>query len=214
MDLSLEIIVNEQGDTHHLILRDQTTVGRTAQSRIQISEPYISTNHAVITQTDGDYYIEDRGSKNGTFLNGESVEGPQQIKEGDILRFGLAACKVVETQVSTSSLAGVSSGQGSVLNPVGPAAAVGGMAIAGAAVATAVGANLASGGSGNYEPVVSSTDPVSWNWDEGYKPGLITSFPFVKKAKERNKQEKATPTREPFYKRKNAKRYDPFASRA
>lgn len=218
MDLSLEIIVNQQGDTHHLILRDHTTIGRTSENRIEISEPYISTKHATITYyDDGNYYIDDCGSKNGTFVNDVKVEGIQAIHVGDVLRFGLAACRVVETDPSASISAptapGGAANQGYTIK--GGAAAASGLAIAGAAVvASVVGAQSMDSGSGNYEPKLASQAPVSWNWDEGYKPGMLTSYPFVKKAKSRIRQQEVAPSQEPFYKRKKTRFYDPFASKA
>ncbi len=48
-----------------------------------------SRNHAIITRTDGEYFIEDLNSKNGTFLNGELLEFKRSVKLNpcDKLRF-------------------------------------------------------------------------------------------------------------------------------
>ncbi len=39
-----------------------------------------SRNHAIITRTNGDYFLEDLNSKNGTFLNGELLEFKRSVK--------------------------------------------------------------------------------------------------------------------------------------
>ena len=49
----------------------------------------ISRNHARITREEGQYYIEDLNSRNGTYLNGELLSYKQKcrMKPGDHLRF-------------------------------------------------------------------------------------------------------------------------------
>ena len=46
------------------------TIGRNTSNDVLISDPYVSGQHAVITQNDdGAYSISDLGSRNGTFVN-------------------------------------------------------------------------------------------------------------------------------------------------
>jgi len=48
---------------------------------------YISRNHFVIYTERGRFYIQDVGSKNGTWLNGRPIKGlnPQPLKHGDVI---------------------------------------------------------------------------------------------------------------------------------
>lgn len=215
MDLSLQIIVNEQGDTHNLDLGDATSVGRSSDNRIQISEPYISTKHAFISRSpSGLYFIEDCGSKNGTYLNDQPVEGSTQINEGDIIRFGLAACKVVLSESSDQAV-----------TPTGPAATAAGLAVAGAAAtAAAVSSQLpgdlslapsatdsSDAADSDYAPIISDDSPVSWVWSPEYKPGILTSYPFTVKPGSKKKPTKSA-RKTYFASQKKKPGYDPFAT--
>jgi hypothetical protein len=63
------------------------TVGR-GDVEIQIEDPFASTRHARITRQGYVLVIEDLGSTNGTYLNGEPLSGPQPLHPGDRIRIG------------------------------------------------------------------------------------------------------------------------------
>ena len=48
----------------------------------------VSGRHAEIRFSEGKYVLQDMGSTNGTFVNGERVEGTTELHDGDKLRFG------------------------------------------------------------------------------------------------------------------------------
>jgi pSer/pThr/pTyr-binding forkhead associated (FHA) protein len=52
-----------------------------------IKDDYISREHAVIEYRDYGYWIRDRGSVNGSFVNDERVASERLLKHGDRLRF-------------------------------------------------------------------------------------------------------------------------------
>jgi hypothetical protein len=64
------------------------TIGRHRSSDIQVDDPEVSRQHASITWSGSYYIIEDLGSANGTFVNGERISGPRPLKDGDLLRLG------------------------------------------------------------------------------------------------------------------------------
>lgn len=73
------------------LIKRTTIVGRETDSDIQIDDRQVSRRHAEITQTVEGYTLRDLGSKNGTFLNGESVtQKPRLIRNGD--EVGIALC--------------------------------------------------------------------------------------------------------------------------
>lgn len=67
---------------------DEMFVGRRPGSHLVISDPHVSQTHARIRRSSGAILIEDLGSTNGTFVNGEPVVGPLALRHGDVVRFG------------------------------------------------------------------------------------------------------------------------------
>lgn len=59
-------------------------VGRDPSCDIVIVDPYVSRAHAKIFYKENKWYLEDLGSKNGTYINGEDIRGKGSIelKEG------------------------------------------------------------------------------------------------------------------------------------
>ncbi|MCM8533781.1 MAG: FHA domain-containing protein [Lentisphaeraceae bacterium] len=66
-------------------------VGRTSESaEIAIESRLISRRHAQITKEDGDWYVMDLESRNGSALNGEKLDDKKhKLKDGDELDFSL-----------------------------------------------------------------------------------------------------------------------------
>ncbi|NND53354.1 MAG: AAA family ATPase [Gammaproteobacteria bacterium] len=63
------------------------TIGRTSDNRLRLSHAHISRKHAAIEQIGEDLCICDKGSRNGTFLNGEKIQSAP-LKDGDRVAFG------------------------------------------------------------------------------------------------------------------------------
>lgn len=63
------------------------TVGRMSDNDVPLPDPYLSRRHcAIMVHTDGKVEIYDVASKNGTYLNGNKLEGRTELKSGDELR--------------------------------------------------------------------------------------------------------------------------------
>lgn len=64
-------------------------VGRSDDSDFVITDRWISRNHAMLQAMDnGEMYLIDLGSRNGSFVNGRRVGIPVTLKNGDRLTFG------------------------------------------------------------------------------------------------------------------------------
>lgn len=69
-------------------LEEDVTIGRSNKNTIVIKDPYISKNHLSIVKDEGDYYLEDLNSANGTFVNGDRIMDVVKLKNGDTIRLG------------------------------------------------------------------------------------------------------------------------------
>jgi hypothetical protein len=67
---------------------DQIDIGRDSTNEIVINDAEISRRHARLTFQGGKYVLEDLGSTNGTFVNGQRLAGPRVLKSGEVVSFG------------------------------------------------------------------------------------------------------------------------------
>lgn len=75
-------------------LADELTVGRAAGCQVTLDDTYASQIHARIFRRDGQCYVEDLGSTNGTWLNRNKVTGPLEMDRGDQLQIGNTVMEV------------------------------------------------------------------------------------------------------------------------
>jgi serine phosphatase RsbU (regulator of sigma subunit) len=76
---------SEQKDL--VMARTPFTVGRKVDKDLVIADPRVSRDHAQISQEGQEFFLEDLGSKHGTFVNGERIQR-QKLERGDRLEFG------------------------------------------------------------------------------------------------------------------------------
>ncbi len=69
-------------------LQDLVTIGRNKENDIQIMDKFMSSQHAKITMDEGEYFLEDLGSVNGTYLNGTEIQDVIKLKTGDRIGLG------------------------------------------------------------------------------------------------------------------------------
>src|SRR6186997_2846677 len=67
---------------------DQLTIGRDANNGVAINDAEVSRKHSRLTFQGGKYVLEDLGSTNGTFVNGQRLAGPRVLKSGEVVSFG------------------------------------------------------------------------------------------------------------------------------
>lgn len=71
-----------------LLLDGANVIGREADATIQIDARGISRHHARILVDGREATLEDLGSKNGTHVNGERIDGPTRLSDGDKIAVG------------------------------------------------------------------------------------------------------------------------------
>jgi DNA-binding winged helix-turn-helix (wHTH) protein len=76
-------------------------IGRDADAAVRVDDRTISRHHAAIVIERGRVTLEDLGSKNGTFLEGNRVEAPVELTDGASMEVG--SVRMVYREISTLS---------------------------------------------------------------------------------------------------------------
>ena len=76
------------GDVYPLL--PITTLGRAPTNSIVVNDNFASNEHALIAQRRGQWWLEDRNSRNGTLLNGVLINRSVIVTDGDVIGVGHA----------------------------------------------------------------------------------------------------------------------------
>ena len=68
--------------------KEESFLGRDLTNDVSISDPEVSRRHARFIMQGENVLVEDLGSTNGTFLNGQRISSPQQLRAGDVITLG------------------------------------------------------------------------------------------------------------------------------
>ena len=71
-----------------------TTIGRAPSNTVVVDDQFASTEHAMLTFRGRAWYLEDLGSTNGTYVQGERIEAPVAIRFGDEFTVGRARLRL------------------------------------------------------------------------------------------------------------------------
>ena len=85
------LLIWKEGDLikNQWILQDtgsEITIGRSDDCQVSIPVRWISRLHAVLRPQGGQFTVEDAGSKNGVFVNGQRVVKPRPLADGDVIQ--------------------------------------------------------------------------------------------------------------------------------
>jgi pSer/pThr/pTyr-binding forkhead associated (FHA) protein len=87
-----------QGGEFPLRMNREIIIGRSSDLDMVLVEDMVSRRHAKISSTETEVYIQDMGSTNGTFVNGEKIAGRALLHEGDRILVGTSIIKVVAVE--------------------------------------------------------------------------------------------------------------------
>jgi hypothetical protein len=102
------------------LTKDEMIIGRDTSADITISDAEVSRKHARLYARGGTYLIEDLGSTNGCFVNGQRLMGPYTLKSGELIMLGENVGLVFEAS-SVDMDATIAAGPGQVVTPAPPA---------------------------------------------------------------------------------------------
>jgi predicted component of type VI protein secretion system len=124
LEVELKVLEGrQQGKTIPLHVR-QFLIGREQDCHLRPNSDLVSRHHCVFTLDDFALRLRDLGSTNGTFVNGERIQGQVVLKAGDHVNVGKLAFEIVvkETaRVATPVAAKVAGPSSSVLSSSAPA---------------------------------------------------------------------------------------------
>jgi serine phosphatase RsbU (regulator of sigma subunit)/pSer/pThr/pTyr-binding forkhead associated (FHA) protein len=86
--MNLVILQGPNSGRRFAVGDDTTSIGRAADCDVCLESPAVSRLHAQVLRAGGHFYVEDRGSSNGTFLNGERIGRREPLTEDDALQIG------------------------------------------------------------------------------------------------------------------------------
>lgn len=92
-----------QGGEFPLREEREIVIGRSSDLDVVLVEDMVSRKHAKITTHDDQVHIQDLGSTNGTFVNGEKIKRVR-VKEGDRILIGTSIIKLVVLDKDSSSV--------------------------------------------------------------------------------------------------------------
>ena len=69
-------------------------IGRGADAQLNLEDDYVSTRHARVVSGENGVYLEDLGSTNGSYVNGQRITGPTTITLSDTIRIGRTTLKL------------------------------------------------------------------------------------------------------------------------
>jgi len=76
-------------------LDTEVVVGRADECDVTLNEdPFVSTRHARFFQRDGEWWVEDLGSTNGTLVNAQRITEASRIRRDDRVQAGSAVFEV------------------------------------------------------------------------------------------------------------------------
>lgn len=88
----LKIFFGEEQEDKVFVLEGNKSyrIGRAKDADIRLKDIKVSRTHCVVKVKNDEYLIEDGGSRNGTYVNGEKTVGTIKLKDGDQIRLGFS----------------------------------------------------------------------------------------------------------------------------
>ena len=75
-------------------LQPVTSIGRSPINTIPLPDSYASSQHTLLTWREGQWWLEDQDSRNGTLLNDTRISSPTVVSAGDVIGVGRTKLKL------------------------------------------------------------------------------------------------------------------------
>lgn len=78
-----------------------TKIGRAQYNTIVLEDAFVSAEHALLARREGQWWLEDLNSRNGTLLNDLPLEEAAVVSAGDIITIGSVQLKIEPSALSS-----------------------------------------------------------------------------------------------------------------
>ena len=93
---SVTIADGPQAGVGATLVTEPVVIGRGSDCQIRLDDDYSSTRHARVFQSEGEWWVEDLGSTNGTYLDGQRVTRPVPAEIGGSIRIGRTTLNIAK----------------------------------------------------------------------------------------------------------------------
>jgi predicted component of type VI protein secretion system len=87
----MKLVIEDEAGTRTVVpfAGEELTLGRAAEGVAwRLPQRNVSRRHARFTRASGAVFVEDLGSRNGTWLNGERLASRRKVRPGDLVELG------------------------------------------------------------------------------------------------------------------------------
>jgi serine phosphatase RsbU (regulator of sigma subunit) len=88
------VIPAEGAPFDHPFRASSLVVGRALDADLTLSDPFLSRRHSRFFRADSGLFVEDLGSRNGTLVNGQLIQGPTPVRPGDVVKISNSVIQV------------------------------------------------------------------------------------------------------------------------
>jgi len=92
---SISVLYPEESRQTMQIPETGLLIGRSQDCNLCLTDEFISAKHCKIFFENGELFIEDQGSTNGTFVDGNQVEKKSSLEQGQEVQVGATVLKIV-----------------------------------------------------------------------------------------------------------------------
>ncbi len=85
---------DDPGGARNVAIATPFRIGRSSEADLTLPSRSVSGIHAKILEEDGELWLHDLGSTNGTFVNGERIKTKARLKDGDTVQFAAVVFQV------------------------------------------------------------------------------------------------------------------------
>lgn len=90
---------NQQGQVFELV-RDSVAIGRDARCDVMLTDTAASRNHCQLRRNPSGWVVQDLGSTNGTFVNGQRISGVYPVRPGDVIGVGKTMLRLEDSPIA------------------------------------------------------------------------------------------------------------------